>query len=249
VNAPASVVEAHLPQLREVGRWLAQSLGGLSLGILQSLFAVAVAVAFLLKTDATMRALLPVAERFAPRRGQHLIDLACATVRAVAKGVLGVAAIQAVLAWVGMAAAGVPAPGAWALLVLITAVAQLPSILVLGPMVVYVWASASTNVAIGFTVWSILVGLSDNVLKPILLGRGTGVPTLVIVIGALGGMISSGIIGLFVGAVVLAVGFELFAAWVKGSEGEADPIAAVAAELERNSMTGGLGASDKPPRA
>lgn len=238
VNAPASVVESHLPQLREVGRWLAQSLGGLTLGILQSLFAVAVAVAFLLKTEATLRALLPVAERFAPRRGQHLIDLACATVRAVAKGVLGVAAIQAVLAWIGMAAAGVPAPGAWALLVLIVAVAQLPGILVLGPMVVYVWASASTNVAIGFTVWSVLVGVSDNVLKPLLLGRGTGVPTLVIVIGALGGMISSGIIGLFVGAVVLAVGYELFAAWVKSSEGDAEPIAAVAAELGRNTMTG-----------
>lgn len=248
VNAPASVVEAHLPQLREVGRWLAQSLGGLTLGILQSLFAVAVAAAFLLKTEATLRALLPVAERFAPRRGEHLIELASATVRAVAKGVLGVAAIQALLAWIGMAAASVPAPGAWALLVLITAVAQLPAMLVLGPMVVYVWASSSTNVAIGFTVWSVLVGLSDNVLKPILLGRGTGVPTLVIVIGALGGMISSGIIGLFVGAVVLAVGYELFAAWVKGSEGEADPIAAVAAELERNTMTGPDPASSRPPR-
>jgi len=232
VNAPASVVEAHLPQLREVGRWLAQSLGGLSVGILQSLFAVAVAVAFLMKAEASQRALLPVAERVAPRRGQHLVDLAVSTVRAVAKGVLGVAAIQAVLAWVGMAVAGIPAPGAWALLVLICAVAQLPTLIVLGPMIVYVFAYSSTNVAIGFLVWSIFVGLIDNVLKPILLGRGASVPTLVIVIGAIGGMISSGIIGLFVGAVVLAVGFELFAAWVKGSEGEAEPLAETAARLD-----------------
>src|SRR6478752_1505524 len=228
VNAPASVVEAHLPQLREVGRWLAQSLGGLTLGILQSLFAVAVAVAFLLKSDATLRALLPVAERFAPRRGQHLIALASATVRAVAKGVLGVAAIQAVLGWIGMAVAGVPAPGAWALLVLICAVAQLPTIIVLGPMIVYVFASSSVNVAIGFLVWSVLVGLIDNALQPILLGRGAGVPTLVIVIGAIGGMISSGIIGLFVGAVVLAVGYELCAAWVKADQGEVHPLTATA---------------------
>jgi len=248
VNAPASVVEAHLPQLREVGRWLAQSLGGLTLGILQSLFAVAVAVAFLLKTDATLRAILPVAERFAPRRGQHLVDLASAAVRAVAKGVLGVAAIQAVLAWIGMAAAGVPAPGAWALLLLITSVAQLPALIVLGPMLVYVWASSSTNVAIGFTVWSVLVGLLDNVLKPILLGRGAGVPTLVIVIGALGGMISSGIIGLFVGAVVLAVGYELFAAWVKGSEGEPEPLATTAAQLE-GTAPAERAAAEIPPRA
>ncbi|MEI9947494.1 MAG: AI-2E family transporter [Pseudomonadota bacterium] len=232
VNAPASFFEGHLPQLREVGRWLAQSLGGLTLGILQSLFAVAVAVAFLMKAEACLRALLPVAERLAPRRGQHLVDLASSTVRAVAKGVLGVAAIQAVLAWVGMAVAGIPAPGAWALLVLICAVAQLPTLIVLGPMIVYVFASSSANVAIPFMVWSFFVGVIDNVLKPILLGRGAAVPTLVIVIGAIGGMISSGIIGLFVGAVVLAVGYELFAAWVKGSEGEVEPMAAVAARLE-----------------
>jgi len=232
VNAPASVVEAHLPQLREVGRWLAQSLGGLTLGILQSLFAVALAIAFLMKADASKRALLPVAERIAPRRGQHLLDLASSTVRAVAKGVLGVAAIQAVLGWIGMAVAGVPAPGAWALLLLICAVAQLPSLIVLGPMIVYVFASSSTGVAIPFAIWSLFVGMIDNVLKPILLGRGAGVPTLVIVIGAIGGMLSSGIIGLFVGSVVLAVGFELFAAWVKGSEGEAEPLEAVASRLE-----------------
>ena len=232
VNAPASVVESHLPQLREVGRWLAESLKGLTLGILQSLFAVAVAVAFLMKAEASQRALLPVAERIAPRRGQDLVVLASSTVRAVAKGVLGVAAIQALFAWVGMAAAGVPAPAAWALLVLICAVAQLPTLIVLGPMVVYVFASSSANVAIPFMVWSLFVGIIDNVLKPILLGRGARVPTLVIVIGAIGGMISSGIIGLFVGAVVLAVGYELFAAWVKGSEGEAEPMAVAAARIE-----------------
>jgi predicted PurR-regulated permease PerM len=97
---------------------------------------------------------------------------------------------------------------------------------------VYVFASASARVAIPFLVWSLMVGLIDNILKPILLGRGAGVPTLVIVIGAIGGMISSGIIGLFVGSVVLAVGYELFAAWVKGSEGEPDALAAVAAGLD-----------------
>src|SRR4051812_47397179 len=123
-----------------------------------------------------------VAERVAPGRGQHLVDLASPTVRAVAKGVLGVAAIEAALAWVGMAVAGLPTPGAWALLVLICAVAQLPTFLVLGPMIVYVFASYSTKVAVPFMVWSMFVGVVDNVLKPILLGRGAGVPTLVSVI-------------------------------------------------------------------
>jgi predicted PurR-regulated permease PerM len=215
VNAPRSIVESHLPQVREAGRWLIQSLGGLTLGLLQTLFAIALAVAFLAKAEVTTRALLPVVERIAPERGERLLALASSTIRAVAKGVLGVAVIQAILAWAGMAFAGVPAPGAWALLVLICAVAQLPSALVLVPVAIYVFASSSKPVAIAFAVWALFVGIIDNVLKPLLLGRGAGVPTLVIVIGAIGGMISSGIIGLFVGAVVLGVGYELFAAWVR----------------------------------
>jgi predicted PurR-regulated permease PerM len=222
-NAPASVVEQHLPQLREAGRWLMQSLGSLTLGVLESLFAVALAAAFLAKAEATGRALVPVAERIAPRHGQNLLDLASETVRGVAKGVLGIALLQMVLSWAGMKVAGVPVPGAWALLVLIVAVAQLPSILILGPVTVYLFMTASTPAAVGFLVWAVFVGLIDNVLKPLVLGRGSRVPTLVIVVGAIGGMISSGIIGLFVGAVVLGVGYELFVAWVKTSGEQNDP--------------------------
>jgi predicted PurR-regulated permease PerM len=214
-ETPAAVVERYLPQLRQVGRWLMQSLASLTLGVLQSLFAVVLAAAFIAKADATQRALVPIAERIAPERGQGLLDLASATVRGVAKGVLGVAVLQAVLAWLGMKIAGVPAPGAWALLVLIAAVAQLPSALVLGPVAIYLFMNSSTTVAVAFLVWAGLVGVVDNVLKPLVLGRGSRVPTLVIVIGAIGGMVSSGIIGLFVGAVVLAVGYELFVAWIK----------------------------------
>jgi len=218
VDAPASVVERYLPQLREAGRWLMRSLAHLSLGVLQSLFAVILAAAFIAKADATQRALVPVAERIAPQHGERLLELAVATVRSVAKGVLGVAFVQALLAWIGMRVAGVPAPGAWALLVLIVAVAQLPSLLILGPVAVYVFTTESTTTAVSFLVWAVFVGVIDNVLKPLLLGRGVRVPMLVIVVGAIGGMISSGIIGLFVGAVVLGVGYELFAEWVKVAE-------------------------------
>jgi len=222
VHTPQSVVEAYLPQLRDAGRWLIKSLGGISIALLQSLFAVALAVAFLVKADASRRALLPVLDRIAPHRGEHIMTLASATVRAVAKGVLGVAVLQAALAWLGMSVAGVPGAGAWALVLLILAVAQLPSALVLVPVAIYLFATASKPVAIGFLVWAVLVGLIDNVVKPLLLGRGAGVPMLVIVVGAIGGMLSSGIIGLFVGSVVLAVGYELFAAWVRNEEPVAD---------------------------
>jgi predicted PurR-regulated permease PerM len=137
-----------------------------------------------------------------------------------------------------MAVVKVPAPGAWALIVMILAVAQLPSALVMLPLSIYVFTFASTPVAVAFAVWALFVGLIDNVLKPLLLGRGSRVPTLVIVVGAIGGMLSSGIIGLFVGAVVLAVGYELFTAWVKDQQAEEPaPVPLTAAEPRVVSVT------------
>ena len=94
---------------------------------------------------------------------------------------------------------------------------QLPTLLVLAPIIVWVFASSSTGVAVLFAIWSTAVGLSDNVLKPLLLGRGSGVPTVVIFIGAIGGFVRAGIIGLFVGAVVLAVGHNLFKWWLENA--------------------------------
>ena len=90
----------------------------------------------------------------------------------------------------------------------------LPTILILGPIIIYVFTITSTVPAVIFMIWSLLVGMSDSFLKPLLLGRGLDVPMLVILLGAIGGMILSGIIGLFVGAVVLAVGYELFVLWL-----------------------------------
>ena len=101
------------------------------------------------------------------------------------------------------------------LLVLILAVAQLPTLLVLGPIVIYVFSTASMFTAVLFTIWSVFVGLCDNFLKPILLGRGVQVPMVIVFIGAIGGFINSGIIGLFIGAIVFVVGYQLFLAWLR----------------------------------
>jgi len=220
-TAPAAAMEAHLPQLRQAGRWLLGSLGVLTLGVLQSLFAIVLAAVFVANSERSYRALVPIAERIAPEHGRQLMDLATLTVRSVTKGVLGVAMIQAGFAWLGMVVAGVPAAGAWALLVMITAVAQVPTLIVMIPVILYVSTFATTSTLIAFTLWSILVSLSDNVLKPLLLGRGVDVPTLVIVVGAIGGMLSAGIVGLFVGAVILAVGHTLLVAWVQDEEEDA----------------------------
>ena len=125
------------------------------------------------------------------------------------------ALIQSLLAGVGLLAAEVPGAGLWALVVLLLAIVQLPPILILAPIILYVFSVSSTTVAVIFMIWCILVSFSDALLKPLLLGRGVEVPMMVILVGAIGGMIYSGIIGLFVGAVVLAFGYELFKAWLK----------------------------------
>lgn len=142
------------------------------------------------------------------------VELAVATVRSVTLGILGVALIQTLLASLGFLLVGVPGAGLWALLVLILAIIQLPTIIILGPIIIYVFTTSSTIVAVLFAIWSILVGISDAFLKPLLMGRGVDVPMLVVFIGAIGGFMTSGIIGLFVGAIILALGYKLFSLWL-----------------------------------
>jgi predicted PurR-regulated permease PerM len=132
----------------------------------------------------------------------------------VAQGVLGIALIQSILAGIGFLLVGVPGAGIWAVLVLFVAVIQLPPLLIIGPIIVYVFATSDTLTAVAFMIWGILVSVGDAFLKPLLLGRGVEIPMPVILIGAIGGVISSGIIGLFVGAVVLALSYKLFLAWL-----------------------------------
>ena len=110
---------------------------------------------------------------------------------------------------------GIPGAGAWSVIFLMAALLQV-GMIVLIPAVIYIFATASTTKAIVFLVWCMFVGLMDNILKPILLGRGAVVPILVVFLGAIGGFVALGLIGLFVGAVVLSVGYKLVLAWIEG---------------------------------
>jgi predicted PurR-regulated permease PerM len=149
-------------------------------------------------------------------RGAGFARLATDTIRAVALGVLGVAFIQAMVVGLVMIVAGVPFAGVLALVVLVLGIAQVPAFLVILPVIIYLWASGDygTGMAITYTVLLGLGGLLDNVLKPLLLGRGVDAPMPVILLGALGGLASTGIVGMFVGAVLLALGYQLFMGWV-----------------------------------
>ena len=155
-----------------------------------------------------------------PVTGPRLQNLSTATVRSVASGVIGVAFIQALLLGLGFLLAGIPAAGVLAVVVMLLGIMQLPAAIISLPAIAYLWWSgdASTTINIVYTIYLLVAGLADNVLKPLLLGRGVEAPMPVILLGALGGMVSGGIIGMFVGAVMLAVGYQVFMAWVDNVE-------------------------------
>jgi len=202
-------------QLSVVSTKLLSAAAGVGGGILQFIVSTLIAMAFLSSADSIRLGMQRLARRLNATLGEELLDMSVSTIRSVAVGVIGIAFIQAVLGGIGMMLAGVPAAGLFAVAILILAIAQLPPLLVLAPVAFYIFSAESTTVAVIFLIWSILVSSSDMVLKPLLLGRGIDVPMLVILLGAIGGMLTSGIVGLFIGAVVLALGYKLVAAWLQ----------------------------------
>jgi len=208
-------VKTYAPQLKTQGEWLFKKVTGTGLGILQFIISLLIAGAFLAKTDHSYKFFLNFTNRLAPSSGEKYALLTIETIRSVAQGVIGVALIQAAFTIVGLLFVDVPAPGLWGFLVLIIAIMQLPPLIVLAPLIIYVFTIAEPTTAIVFMIWSLIIGISDSFLKPIFLGRGMKIPMLVILIGAIGGLLSSGIIGLFIGAVVLALGYTLFTAWLE----------------------------------
>jgi predicted PurR-regulated permease PerM len=157
-----------------------------------------------------------IAKRMAgDKEGEVLVALSTATIRAVAQGVIGIACVQALLLGAGFILVGIPAAGIWALLVLLLGIVQIPAILIALPTIIYVFSTNdSTAVAVMYAVYTLVAGMADNILKPLVLGRGVDAPMPVILLGALGGMATGGIIGLFLGSVMLALGYQLFMAWV-----------------------------------
>lgn len=204
------------PQLKTFGGWLLSTVTGLGLAFLMTIVSTIIAGMLLIGSEGGGRTARSIGVRLGGDQGAAAVDLATRTIRSVAGGVVGVAVVQSALAAVGLILAGVPAVGLWAVLILILAVAQLPPLLILGPAIVYVYATSdSTLTIVLFAVWSLVVSVSDSFLKPLFLGRGMDIPMPVILVGAIGGMLLNGIIGLFVGAVVLAIGYRLFLAWMQ----------------------------------
>ncbi|HSG89320.1 MAG TPA: AI-2E family transporter [Pseudomonadales bacterium] len=217
-----ATAKQYRPQLARGGEWVLERALGMALGVLQFVGSIVIAGVLLVNGPGSYRFSVRTAERLAGTHGRELVDLCINTIRSVTKGVLGVALLQAALALIGFVAIGLPAAGVFAGVVLVAGIVQFPGILVMAPIIAWVYGFADPLPATLFAVYALVVALSDNVLKPMLLARGVDVPMLVILVGAIGGAIAGGVIGLFVGAVLLAVGYRILTAWVALEAGQVE---------------------------
>ncbi|MCB2170024.1 MAG: AI-2E family transporter [Deltaproteobacteria bacterium] len=213
-NSIESAITTYREPLSKLGLTIIGPLGGFGRSLVMFFVSVIIAGAFLVKTDASAAFARKLTHRLAGERGDELIQVTGATIKNVAKGILGVAFFQFVAAGTVLMLASVPLAGLWAFAVLVLAILQLPSAIVILPVIIYLFSVKTLVTAILWTVLLLVIALSDNVLKPLLMGKGSTVPMLVIFLGAIGGFIFSGLIGLFTGAIVLSVGYNLMVHWI-----------------------------------
>ena len=205
-----SAIQKMSPQLSSIGTWLAGSISGLVGGFFIFIFAIIISGIFMSYAGSGYDFSVKVFNRLEGNKGQLMVDNSVATIKSVVYGVLGVAFIQAILVGLGFAVADIPGTPVLTLMVLFLAIVQIPPLLIVIPVIIYAFSTMDTGGAIVFAIWSVIAGASDNFLKPLLLGRGVDIPMLVILIGVIGGMVLGGIIGMFVGAVFLALAYQLF---------------------------------------
>jgi predicted PurR-regulated permease PerM len=211
------LVESMQPKIGELARKALSIVANIGLGLLQFLASFIVAGILMAYGEAGARTSRAIFERvIGSERGDAFARLSTATVRAVAQGVIGIAFVQAILVGLALLVAHVPWAGVLAAITLVLSIAQVPALIVTLPAIGYIWSSGhySHGPAIAYTIILVLAGMADNVLKPLMLARGVDAPMPVILLGALGGMATGGILGMFVGATILALGYQIFMNWV-----------------------------------
>ena len=201
------------PSLLPAGETMLGILAHVGLDLMGFLAAVLLAGFLFVPGHRLAEASKRLAGRVIEPRGAQFVDMAGATIRNVSRGIVGVAAIQMILAGIVMQVAGVPAAGLAAFLILVLAIMQIGAMPVTAVVLIWAWFALPNGWAIFLTVTLIPIGLVDNVLKPLLMSRGLTTPTLVIFLGVIGGTVSYGLIGLFLGPIVLSVFYDLVLAW------------------------------------
>ncbi len=207
-------LEPFKDKIKETAGSVFSAVGGLLGTIFMFIGSMIIAAVFLVGREGAVVFYKKISRRLLGDKGDEWAQLSALTVRSVVNGVLGVAIIQATLAFIGMGLIGVPLAMVWAIIIMFLTIIQVPALWIIGPVIAYVFSQGSGVAEVVFAIYMLIVGASDGVLKPMLMGRGVDVPMLVILIGAIGGMMLMGMIGLFVGAVIFALAYTLFGFWI-----------------------------------
>lgn len=207
-----AAIEKYDEEIRQLAPKVTSAISGLIGSVFLFIIAIIISASLLLVAEPGKKMAIKIFKTLAGEKGNDFTELSILTIRSVVQGVVGIAIIQTTFLSIGMFVMHVPAAGILSIVVLILAIIQLPPSLLMIPVIIYVFSYAGTTPAIIFTVWSIFWSVADSFLKPMLLGKGVDVPMLVILLGAIGGMLLAGPVGLFVGSVVLALGYKIFMA-------------------------------------
>jgi predicted PurR-regulated permease PerM len=214
-----SVISQFKPQIKDFAKVFLVQVTNVSVTLLKFIISIIVAAVLIIYAKVLNKGLKQFLARLSPKRGDEFVQLMANTIRSVTRGIIGVAIIQTLMIGIGLVVAGIPAAGILTVACLFLTIIQIgPGLIVLGT-IIFAWSNMSFLTALLFTLWMVPATLVDNILKPILMGKGLPVPIVVILLGVIGGTLAHGIVGLFVGPVILILGYELTRAWMnEGNE-------------------------------
>jgi predicted PurR-regulated permease PerM len=212
-NLQALLIEV-APHLKPLGTSLLGAAGSVGINLLKFIVALVISGFLFVPGPSLIHSVKNIVGRVAAQRGEEFVDLAGATIRNISRGIIGISILQALLAGIGLLFAGVPAAGLFSFLVLLFGIIQIGPSVILVPLIIWSWFAMDTTTAILFTLYMVPVNLLDNILRP-LVAKGLKTPMLVILVGVLGGTIVHGMIGLFVGPIVLSIAWQLLVAWTR----------------------------------
>ncbi|MFO1159687.1 MAG: AI-2E family transporter [Reyranellaceae bacterium] len=236
-----ALVTGHVNQITSAGRFVGGLAAGMAMEVLQFATAIIVSGVLLAYSGRLVGMVDGLANRITASRGKRFIEIAGATIRNVSQGVIGVALLQAALLGVGMLVAGVPFAGAITFGALVLAIVQVGPGIIMLPVLVWAWFTFPIVSAAVFTVYTVPLLLLDNILRPLVMARGLQTPMVIILAGVICGTLAGGLIGLFVGPVVLSVFYDLVSAWMREPP-EGPPLAPRAGG--NPTSTGGLAMSN-----
>lgn len=209
------VVVKYSDQIQEYGAIILIAFASVSKGIVSFIISIIIAGVLLVYSDSSADVSQKIFRKLVGSNSDHFAEISVVTIRNVVKGILGVAFIQATMASLGFFIAGVPFAGLWTILCLILAIVQIGVGPIVIPVIIYMFSVSDTTTAVILAIWLGITLLIDNILKPILLGRNAPAPMLVIFLGSIGGFLYNGFIGLFLGAIILTIGYKLFMTWLE----------------------------------